>query len=69
MTIPELEAWFKSVELPAAPLYLNPATKLNNVKKFLESHFSPLRNSPITKVNEPLLDHLLAFKLLIESNL
>ena len=69
MTIPELEQWFKSVELPPAPIYLNPATKINNVEHFLESHFSPLRNSPITKVNEPLLDRLLAFKLLIESNL
>ncbi|TCC88669.1 hypothetical protein EZ428_18705 [Pedobacter frigiditerrae] len=69
MTIPELEQWFKSVELPAAPLYLNPATKINDVSQFLESHFSPLRNNPITNINEPLLDRLLAFKLLIESNL
>ncbi|TCC88503.1 hypothetical protein EZ428_17830 [Pedobacter frigiditerrae] len=69
MTIPELEQWFKSVELPAAPLYLNPATKINDVNYFLESHFSPLRDTPITSINQPLLDRLLAFKLLIESNL
>lgn len=69
MKIDELEAWFKNVELPAAPLYLNPATKINDVELFLESHFAPLRHNPITKMNEPLLDRLLAFKLLIESNL
>lgn len=69
MTIAELEQWFANVELPAAPLYLNPATKINDVNHFLESHFSPLRDGPITNINQPLLDRLLALKLLIESNL
>lgn len=65
----ELEQWFKSVELPIAPLYLNPATKINDVELFLESHFSPLPSGQITTISQPLLDRLLAFKLLIESNL
>lgn len=69
MKIDELEQWFKNVEMPLAPLYLNPATKINDVELFLESHFSPLRNGPITNISQPLLDRLLDFKLLIESNL
>ncbi|RZJ73709.1 MAG: hypothetical protein EOO47_21960 [Flavobacterium sp.] len=69
MKIDELEQWFKNVELPTAPLYLNPATKINDVELFLESHFSPLRNGQITTISQALLDRLLAFKLLIESNL
>jgi hypothetical protein len=69
MTIAELEAWFKNVELPAAPVLLNPSTQINDINLFLESHFSPLRMDAINKINQPLLDRLLDFKLLIESNL
>ncbi len=69
MTIQELEQWFQQVPLPQAPLLLNPATKINNVHQFLDSHFYPLKLDPTNKINEPLLDRLLAFKLLIESNL
>jgi hypothetical protein len=69
MTIAELEAWFKTVELPAAPILLNPSTKINDVNHFLESHFYPLKIDPANKINQPLLDRLLDFKLLIESNL
>lgn len=69
MTIPELKAWFASVEHPQAPLYLNPATKINDVKHFLDSHFYPLEINPNSKINEPILERLLAFKLLIEANL
>ncbi len=69
MTINDLEQWFQNTQLPEAPLLLNPATKINDVKQFLDSHFYPLKLDPDNKINEPLLDRLLAFKLLIESNL
>ena len=69
MTIPELEQWFKKVEMPATPLYLNPATKINDINYFLESHFGPLRLDPDNRINQPLSDRLLDLKLLIESNL
>lgn len=69
MTIHELKTWFSTVELPQAPLYLNPATKINDVNKFLESHFYPLEISPYSKINEPFMERLVVFKLLIESNL
>ncbi len=69
MTLNELEAWFQHTPLPEAPILLNPSTRINNIEQFLESHFYPLKLSPNSKINEPLLDRLLAFKLLIESNL
>lgn len=69
MTIAELEDWFNSVELPAAPLLLNPSTQINDVRMFLDSHFYPLKLAPVNKMTQPLLDRLYDFKLLIESNL
>lgn len=69
MTINELEEWFNNTELPAVPLYLNPATKINDIKQFLDSHFYPLKLNTNPKITQPLLDRLLDFKLLIESNL
>lgn len=69
MTLQELEHWFQNAQLPEAPILLNPSTKINNVQHFLESHFYPLKLNPNSKINEPLLDRLLALKLLIESNL
>ena len=69
MTIAELEAWFKTVEMPAAPILLNPSTKINDIKQFLDSHFYSLKIDPNSKINQPILDRLLDFKLLIESNL
>ncbi len=69
MTIKELEDWFNSHPLPQPPVYLNNATKVNDIKQFLESHFAPLRIDPNSKVNQPLIDRLLDMKLLIEANL
>lgn len=69
MTIPELEIWFQTTELPAAPVLLNPSTKINDIKQFLDSHFYALKLNPTSKMSQPLLDRLLDFKLLIESNL
>jgi len=69
MTLEELEHWFTTVELPPSPVMLNPATKITDVNHFLESHFYALKLQPLNKITQPLLDRLLAFKLLIESNL
>ncbi|RZK17232.1 MAG: hypothetical protein EOO43_13695 [Flavobacterium sp.] len=69
MTLNELEDWFQNTQLPEAPILLNPSTKIDNVQHFLDSHFYALKLNPNSKINEPLLDRLLAFKLLIESNL
>lgn len=69
MTPQELENWFANVEHPEAPLYLDPATKINDVKVFLDSHLYPLKLDPDNKINDPIMKRLLRFKLLIESNL
>ncbi|WP_410494151.1 DUF6965 family protein [Chryseobacterium sp. G0201] len=48
---------------------LNNATRVNDYEKFLDSHFSPLKANPDTKINQPLLIRLKQMKLLIESNM
>ncbi|WP_131536636.1 DUF6965 family protein [Pedobacter nototheniae] len=68
MTIAELEEYFKNAPKLEEPLFLNPATKINNIDHFLESHFAPLRINPDSRVNQSLLFRLKALKLLIESN-
>lgn len=69
MTIAELENWFNTNPMPPEPVMLNPATRINDIQHFLQSHFYPLKLDPANKINLPLLDRLLDFKLLIESNL
>jgi len=69
MTIQELEHWFTTVELPSAPVMLHPSTTITDVDNFLRSHFDPLKLGVNERMSQPLLDRLLAFKLLIESNL
>ncbi|PWS29283.1 hypothetical protein DHW03_05550 [Pedobacter yonginense] len=71
MSIPDiqkLEEFFAKAEKPEIPLMLNPATQINDYEHFLESHFTPLKHNPTSKVNQPLLWRLKALKLLIESN-
>ena len=68
MTISELEIWFQNAPRPEQPLMLNPATRINDIDHFLESHFAPLKADPNSRVNQSLLKRLLDLKLLIESN-
>ncbi|RYY52103.1 MAG: hypothetical protein EOO09_22270, partial [Chitinophagaceae bacterium] len=60
---------FNTAPMPPEPVMLNPATRINDIQRFLGSHFHPLKTQPGNKINQPLLDRLLDFKLLIESNL
>lgn len=69
MNVQELEDWFKSVELPKAPVMLFAGTIISDVDKFLEVHFAALRANPDSKSNVPVWHRLKSFKLLIESNL
>ncbi|AZA54484.1 hypothetical protein EG348_16540 [Chryseobacterium sp. G0201] len=69
MTISELEIWFEKAPRPEMPIMLNNATRVNDYEKFLDSHFSPLKANPDTKINQPLLIRLKQMKLLIESNM
>lgn len=69
MTIEDFEHWFTTVELPPAPVMLHPSTTITNVQHFLDSHLYPLKLKPNERIAQPLMDRLMAFKLLIESNL
>jgi hypothetical protein len=68
MEIRELEEFFETCQRPEMPVYLNQATKVNDFDLFLESHLSPLRTNPDSKINKPLLIRLKLMKLIIESN-
>ncbi|GGI29109.1 DUF6965 family protein [Pedobacter mendelii] len=71
MTIEEvnkLEEFFKNAEKQATPIYLNQATIINNYEHFLESHFTPLKIDPTSRVNQPLIWRLKALKLIVEAN-
>jgi len=71
MTIEEvnkLEAFFQNAGKQATPIYLNEATIINNYEHFLESHFTPLKADPSSRVNQPLLWRLRTLKLLVEAN-
>ncbi|RNL52152.1 DUF6965 family protein [Pedobacter jejuensis] len=71
MTIEEvnkLEEFFANAEKQATPIYLNQATVINNYEHFLESHFTPLKMDPASRVNQPLIWRLKALKLIVEAN-
>ena len=71
MTIEEvnrLEEFFASAEKQATPIYLNQATVINNYDHFLESHLTPLKIDPTSRVNQPLIWRLKALKLIVEAN-
>jgi len=67
MDMQELEEFFKNCQRPEMPVFLNEATRVNDFDLFLESHFGPLKASPDSKINKPLLARL-KMKLIIEAN-
>lgn len=69
MTVYQLEAYFKSAELPQQPFHLNPSHKILDVNLFLESNFSKLRGAPVpySFILRPMYDRLIELKDLLES--
>ncbi|KQS34426.1 hypothetical protein [Pedobacter sp. Leaf194] len=67
--ISQLEDFFANAPKQATPIYLNEATVIENYDHFLESHFTPLRLNPESRVNQPLIWRLKALKLIVEANL
>lgn len=65
--IAELETWFRTAKLPAAPIQLFPGTTIMDVETFLQSHFTPLKLSPSSPTAHTHLYRLLALKSYIES--
>jgi hypothetical protein len=68
MDINKLEEWFKNASAPQMPVYLNEATKVNDYKLFVDSHFEGIKAAPTDFTKAPLLDRLLKMKILIEAN-
>lgn len=65
MTIEELEAYFESVELPEN-VYLNQATKITDVKKFVSSHILTVKAYGHIRAYGSFMDRLLQLKDIIE---
>lgn len=70
MTIEELEVYFKSVELPKAPVQLNPSHRITDVELFLSSHLMPLKGQPLpfNAIARPMYERLIEFKTFLENN-
>jgi hypothetical protein len=62
----ELEAYFKSIELPKS-LRLNKSAMINNVDKFIKSHLQVVLHNSKKKVYKPYLDRLEELKTIIEN--
>ncbi len=68
MTVAELEHWFNNVDLPKGPILLYPGTIVTDVRKFVDSHLTPLKLVPNAPTTHTHRDRLLALKAIIENN-
>ncbi|MEJ5963502.1 DUF6965 family protein [Pedobacter immunditicola] len=66
MTIEELEAYFEGIDLPET-VYLNKATKIVDVKKFVRSHLITVKAHGHIKAYSSFFDRLLQLKDIIEA--
>ncbi|HWW42931.1 DUF6965 family protein [Pedobacter sp.] len=66
MSIEELEAYFESVDLPEN-VYLNQATKITDVKKFVSSHIITVKAHGHIKAYSSFMDRLIQLKEIIEA--
>ena len=63
--VEELETYFKSIELPKTPILLGQGETINDVGKFLESHFATLKHRKKETVNLPFLVRLRKLKAIL----
>lgn len=66
MTIEELEAYFEGIDLPES-VYLNKATKIVDVKKFVRSHLITVKAHGHIKAYSSFFDRLVQLKDIIEA--
>ena len=64
--IEEIEGAFHGITLPEGPLYLNVATKIIDVKVFIQAQLSIIKNAPDSRMSIPAYDRLLALRKIIE---
>ena len=66
MTIEELEAYFEGIDLPET-VYLNDATKIVDVKKFIHSHLITVKAHGYIKAYSSFMDRLIQLKDILEA--
>jgi len=64
--IEDIEGAFHGVALPDGPIYLNVATKIIDVKAFIQAQLSIVKNAPDSRMSIPAYDRLLALKQILE---
>jgi hypothetical protein len=67
--IEELETFFKHIKLPEEPIQLDKATKINDVKKFIENNLKSIKHHNGKRVYKPYYDRLITLKNLLEKPL
>lgn len=67
MTIEELEAYFEGIDLPES-VYLNQATKISDVKKFVTSHLITVKTHGHIKAYASFYDRLVQLKDILEQH-
>ena len=65
MTIEELEAYFEGIDLPES-VYLNQATKISDVRKFVTSHLFTVKAHGHIKAYSSFYDRLVQLKDILE---
>ncbi len=66
MTIEELEAYFEGIDLPET-VYLNQATKIVDVKKFIRSHIITVKAHGHIKAYASFMDRLIQLRDIVEA--
>ena len=63
--IEDIEGEFHGIDLPTGPIDLNEATRINDVKAFIQAQLSIIKNAPESRMSIPAYDRLLALKAII----
>ncbi|WP_432710970.1 DUF6965 family protein [Pedobacter sp.] len=66
MTIEELEAYFEGIDLPES-VYLNEATKIIDLPKFIKSHVITVKAHGHIRAYQSFYDRLLQLKEILET--
>ena len=63
--IEDIEGAFHGIALPDGPIVLNEATRIIDVKAFIQAQFSIIKNAPESRMSVPAYERLIALKEII----
>lgn len=66
--IEDIEGAFHGIDLPNGPIELNEATRIIDVKAFIQAQLSIIKNAPDSRMSIPAYDRLLALKEIISKS-